>query len=114
MNGTCRVLRQASTHDKGRMVAYGVEDISSDMSFLEVLDVLNERLTLADEDPIAFDHDRREGICGACGVVINGIAHGPESATPTCQLPRPPLTAASAPHLPPRPFRPIPRLPNLR
>ena len=86
MNVTLRVWRQASNHDKGRMVAYGVEDISSDMSFLEVLDVLNERLTMADEDPIAFDHDCREGICGTCGVVINGIAHGPESATTTCQL----------------------------
>ena len=86
MNVTLRVWRQASSRDKGRMVAYGVEDISSDMSFLEVLDVLNERLTLSEDDPIAFDHDCREGICGACGVVINGIAHGPESATTTCQL----------------------------
>ena len=56
------------------------------MSFLEMLDVLNEQLILSDEEPIAFDHDCREGICGACGVVINGIAHGPERATTTCQL----------------------------
>src|SRR5665811_2379996 len=68
------------------MVTYGLEDVSKDMSFLELLDVLNEQLTLAGDEPIAFDHDCREGICGTCGVVINGIAHGPESATTTCQL----------------------------
>lgn len=86
MNLTLRIWRQPSHQVTGQMVAYEVEDISPDMSFLEVLDVLNEQLTLADEDPIAFDHDCREGICGACGVVINGIAHGPEAATTTCQL----------------------------
>ncbi len=86
MNITLRVWRQPSSQAKGRMVSYGVEDVSPDMSFLEVLDVLNERLTLAHEDPIAFDHDCREGICGTCGVVINGIAHGPKAATTTCQL----------------------------
>lgn len=86
MNITLRVWRQPSRQANGRMVTYSVEDISPDMSFLEVLDVLNERLTLANEEPIAFDHDCREGICGACGVVINGIAHGPESGTTTCQL----------------------------
>jgi len=68
------------------MVRYDVGDISSDMSFLETLDALNERLTLSGDDPIAFDHDCREGICGMCGLVINGIAHGPEAATTTCQL----------------------------
>jgi succinate dehydrogenase / fumarate reductase iron-sulfur subunit len=80
-----RVWRQRSTADKGRMVSYPVEDVSPDMSFLEMLDVLNERLTLRGEEPIAFDHDCREGICGSCGVVINGIAHGPQLTT-TCQL----------------------------
>ncbi len=68
------------------MVAYDLADVSPEMSFLEELDVLNEQLTLAGDDPIAFDHDCREGICGMCGVVINGIAHGPEAATTTCQL----------------------------
>ncbi|MGH3424067.1 MAG: succinate dehydrogenase/fumarate reductase iron-sulfur subunit [Nocardioidaceae bacterium] len=86
MNITLRVWRQKGKDDRGRMVTYGVEDVSPDMSFLEMLDVLNERLTLAGDDPIAFDHDCREGICGMCGVVINGIAHGPESAVTTCQL----------------------------
>ncbi|TDQ48014.1 succinate dehydrogenase/fumarate reductase iron-sulfur subunit [Actinorugispora endophytica] len=85
MNITLRVWRQKGKDDEGRMVSYQVEDVSQDMSFLEMLDVLNEKLTVAGEDPIAFDHDCREGICGACGVVINGIAHGPEVTT-TCQL----------------------------
>ncbi|AWB93263.1 succinate dehydrogenase/fumarate reductase iron-sulfur subunit [Aeromicrobium chenweiae] len=85
MNITVRVWRQKNADDKGKMVTYGVENVSEDMSFLEMLDVLNEQLTLADEEPIAFDHDCREGICGACGVVINGIAHGPQVTT-TCQL----------------------------
>ena len=85
MNITVRVWRQKNATSKGKMVTYGVEDVSQDMSFLEMLDVLNEQLTLAGDDPIAFDHDCREGICGMCGVVINGIAHGPEVTT-TCQL----------------------------
>lgn len=85
MNITLRVWRQKGADDKGKMVTYGIEDVSRDMSFLEMLDVLNESLTLSGEEPIAFDHDCREGICGACGVVINGIAHGPEVTT-TCQL----------------------------
>ena len=85
MNITLRVWRQEGAGDKGKMVTYGMERLSQDMSFLEMLDVLNESLTVAGEEPIAFDHDCREGICGACGVVINGIAHGPEVTT-TCQL----------------------------
>src|SRR3712207_8373120 len=67
------------------MVTYKVTDISPDMSFLEMLDVLNEQLILQGDDPVAFDHDCREGICGMCGVVINGMAHGPQQTT-TCQL----------------------------
>ena len=67
------------------MVSYEVPDVSEHMSFLEMLDVLNERLTIEGEDPIAFDSDCREGICGMCGLVINGIAHGPQQTT-TCQL----------------------------
>ena len=86
MNVTLRVWRQPNAGDEGRMVTYGVEGVSPDMSFLEMLDVLNERLTLSGDDPIAFDSDCREGICGMCGLVINGIAHGPEAATTTCQL----------------------------
>ena len=85
MNITLRVWRQKGPEDKGKMVTYGIEDVSTDMSFLEMLDVLNERLTLTGDEPIAFDHDCREGICGACGVVINGVPHGPEVTT-TCQL----------------------------
>jgi succinate dehydrogenase / fumarate reductase, iron-sulfur subunit len=86
VNLTLRIWRQSGPDERGRMVAYQVADVSPDMSFLEVLDALNERLTLLGEDPVAFDHDCREGICGACGVVINGVAHGPEKATTTCQL----------------------------
>ncbi|WP_107491451.1 succinate dehydrogenase/fumarate reductase iron-sulfur subunit [Thermobifida fusca] len=85
MRITLRVWRQKSRDDEGRMVTYELDDVNENMSFLEMLDVLNEKLTLQGEDPIAFDHDCREGICGACGVVINGVAHGPEVTT-TCQL----------------------------
>ena len=86
MNLTLRVWRQKDRAAKGRMVTYQVPDVSPDMSFLEVLDVLNERLTEAGEEPVAFDHDCREGICGACGMVINGVAHGPQKLTTACQL----------------------------
>lgn len=86
MNLTLRIWRQCNLDDKGRMVSYGVEDISPDMSFLEMLDVLNEQLTDAGDDPIAFDHDCREGICGMCSLMINGLAHGPEALTTACQL----------------------------
>ncbi|MGB9013061.1 MAG: succinate dehydrogenase/fumarate reductase iron-sulfur subunit, partial [Aeromicrobium sp.] len=85
MNITLRVWRQSSSDARGKMVTYGLQDISENMSFLEMLDVLNEHLTLTGDDPIAFDHDCREGICGSCGVVINGEAHGPQVTT-TCQL----------------------------
>jgi succinate dehydrogenase / fumarate reductase, iron-sulfur subunit len=81
-----RVWRQSGPSDRGRMVTYDVKDISPDASFLEMLDVLNEQLILDGDDPIAFDHDCREGICGMCGMMINGVAHGPEKATTTCQL----------------------------
>lgn len=86
MNLTLYVWRQKNAADKGRMVRYDAKDISPDMSFLEMLDVLNERLIANNEDPIAFDHDCREGICGTCGMMINGIAHGPRKATTACQL----------------------------
>jgi succinate dehydrogenase / fumarate reductase iron-sulfur subunit len=86
MNLTLRVWRQKGPSFRGRMVSYAVPDVSADMSFLEVLDLLNERLVVDGEEPVAFDHDCREGICGACGVVINGTAHGPQRATTACQL----------------------------
>jgi succinate dehydrogenase / fumarate reductase iron-sulfur subunit len=80
------VWRQQRARDPGKFVRYRVEGLNPDMSFLEMLDVLNERLIALGRDPIAFDHDCREGICGTCGMVINGVAHGPQSATTTCQL----------------------------
>jgi len=86
MNIKVRVWRQSGPADRGRMVTYDVEGISPDASFLEMLDVLNEKLILDGDDPIAFDHDCREGICGMCGMVIDGVAHGPERATTACQL----------------------------
>ncbi|GAA3562700.1 succinate dehydrogenase/fumarate reductase iron-sulfur subunit [Amycolatopsis ultiminotia] len=85
MKLTLRVWRQSGPEDSGRLVEYPVEDVSPDMSFLELLDLLNERLIETGDEPVAFDHDCREGICGSCGVVINGRAHGPERTT-TCQL----------------------------
>ena len=86
MKLTLQVWRQPSASGQGKMVTYVANDVSPDMSFLEMLDVVNEQLILAGEDPIAFDHDCREGICGTCGMVINGIAHGPQRATTACQL----------------------------
>jgi succinate dehydrogenase / fumarate reductase iron-sulfur subunit len=83
---TLRIWRQTDQFDKGRLVLYVLDDVSPDMSFLEMLDVLNERLIADGEEPVAFDHDCREGICGMCGMMINGVAHGPEKATTTCQL----------------------------
>ncbi|OLE61135.1 MAG: succinate dehydrogenase [Gemmatimonadetes bacterium 13_1_20CM_2_70_10] len=80
------VWRQPAPAAQGRFVRYEVTDVSPDMSFLEVLDVLNEELIHGGEAPIAFDHDCREGICGACGMVINGRPHGPQRATTACQL----------------------------
>src|SRR5256714_11828515 len=86
MNLTLHVWRQAAADTRGKMVRYQATDISPDMSFLEMLDVVNERLIETGEVPIAFDHDCREGICGMCGVMINGVAHGPMRGTATCQL----------------------------
>jgi succinate dehydrogenase / fumarate reductase iron-sulfur subunit len=86
MNVTLHVWRQAGPDAPGRMVRYEANDISPDMSFLEMLDVVNERLMQTGEVPIAFDHDCREGICGSCSLMINGVAHGPNKGTATCQL----------------------------
>jgi succinate dehydrogenase iron-sulfur subunit len=83
---TLKVWRQAGPESKGAIGTYTADDVSPDMSFLEMLDVVNEGLILSGEDPIAFDHDCREGICGMCGMVINGVAHGPQRATTACQL----------------------------
>jgi len=86
MQITLHVWRQRSRAEPGRMVTYPVDGVSPNMSFLEVLDVLNERLIEKGEQPIAFDHDCREGICGSCGMMVNGVAHGPEAGTTVCQL----------------------------
>ena len=86
MNLKLRIWRQKKAQDEGRLVGYELQEVSPDSSFLEMLDLLNEQLILAGEEPIAFDHDCREGICGACGMMINGVAHGPEKAITTCQL----------------------------
>src|SRR5947209_7019133 len=86
MNLTLKVWRQKNSNTPGSFVEYKAEDISPDMSFLEMLDIVNEALIKRGEEPIAFDHDCREGICGTCGMVINGVAHGPLGATTTCQL----------------------------
>jgi succinate dehydrogenase / fumarate reductase iron-sulfur subunit len=80
------VWRQRDQRSAGKMVEYDADDLSPDMSFLEMLDVVNERLIHRGEDPIAFDFDCREGICGACGLVIDGVAHGPRPGITTCQL----------------------------
>jgi succinate dehydrogenase / fumarate reductase iron-sulfur subunit len=86
MNLTLKIWRQKNRQEKGRMEAYQVKDISPDQSFLEMLDVLNEDLINKGEDPVAFDHDCREGICGMCSLHINGEAHGPGRSITTCQL----------------------------
>jgi succinate dehydrogenase / fumarate reductase, iron-sulfur subunit len=86
MRLTLRVWRQPAPDQPGGFATYTATDVSPDMSFLEMLDVVNEGLTERGESPIAFDHDCREGICGACGMMINGVAHGPMAATTTCQL----------------------------
>jgi len=86
MNLMLRVWRQPNAETRGRFQNYRLADVSPDMSFLEMLDVLNEKLIAESEEPIAFDHDCREGICGMCSLMINGQAHGPDRETTTCQL----------------------------
>jgi succinate dehydrogenase / fumarate reductase iron-sulfur subunit len=86
MNVTLHVWRQHGPEERGRFERYQATDISADMSFLELLDVVNERLTENGGEPIAFEHDCREGICGSCGLMINGVPHGPLSLTSACQL----------------------------
>ena len=81
-----KIWRQHDAKDKGHLEPYTLDDVDEDMSFLEMLDVLNERLILSGEEPVAFDHDCREGICGSCSMVIDGRPHGPQRATTACQL----------------------------
>ena len=81
-----KIWRQKNSESKGKIIDYDIENISPDMSFLEMLDVLNADLISKDEDPISFDHDCREGICGSCSLFINGQAHGPDRLVTTCQL----------------------------
>ena len=86
MKLTLHIWRQKNAQDKGRLVRYVIDRVSPDMSFLEMLDVLNEELIAKGDEPVAFDSDCREGICGMCGQVIDGIPHGPQRQTATCQL----------------------------
>ena len=86
MNLTLKIWRQKNASEKGKLVDYKINDVSPDMSFLEMLDVLNEGLINKGESPVAFDHDCREGICGSCSLYINGEAHGPDRGVTTCQL----------------------------
>lgn len=86
MNLTLKIWRQANAQTKGKLVTYQISDISPDMSFLEMLDVLNQQIILKGEDPVAFDNDCREGICGMCSLYINGRAHGAQTEATVCQL----------------------------
>ncbi len=86
MNFTLKIWRQANPKDKGRFETYTIENVSPDASFLEMLDILNEKLIREGKEPVAFDHDCREGICGTCSLYINGRPHGPDEDVTTCQL----------------------------
>ena len=86
MKFNLKIWRQKNAQATGKMVDYAIDNINADMSFLEMMDVLNEELIRKGDEPVAFDHDCREGICGMCGLMINGVAHGPQKATTTCQL----------------------------
>jgi succinate dehydrogenase / fumarate reductase, iron-sulfur subunit len=110
---TLRIWRQDDESAKGALRSYVVDDVSPDMSFLEMLDVLNERLIADGEEPVAFDHDCREGICGMCGMMINGIAHGPAKATTTCQLHMRSFTDGDTITIEPWRARPFPVLKDL-
>ena len=113
MRFTLRIWRQDDESAQGALRTYVVDDVSPDMSFLEMLDVLNERLIADGEEPVAFDHDCREGICGMCGMMINGIAHGPAKATTTCQLHMRSFTDGDTITIEPWRARPFPVLKDL-
>jgi succinate dehydrogenase / fumarate reductase, iron-sulfur subunit len=110
---TLRIWRQDDESSPGGLRSYVVDDVSPDMSFLEMLDVLNERLIADGEEPVAFDHDCREGICGMCGMMINGVAHGPAKATTTCQLHMRSFTDGEAITIEPWRARPFPVIKDL-
>ena len=99
MNLTLKIWRQKNARKKGKIVKYPISGISPDMSFLEMLDVLNIQLIELGEEPVAFDHDCREGICGSCSLYINGEAHGPDRRVTTCQLHMRKFKAVSYTHL---------------
>jgi len=86
MDLTLKIWKQKNASSKGRFETYQVKDISPNCSFLEMLDIMNEQLVYKGEEPVAFDHDCREGICGMCSLYINGKPHGPDTAITTCQL----------------------------
>jgi len=86
INLTLKIWRQENSDSLGNLETYPLDNVHTDMSFLEMLDILNEKLTKEGKDPVAFDHDCREGICGMCGAVVNGVAHGPEKEVTLCQL----------------------------
>ncbi|MGE3163799.1 MAG: succinate dehydrogenase/fumarate reductase iron-sulfur subunit [Planctomycetota bacterium] len=107
------VWRQAGPNDAGRFERHELADVSPDVSFLEMLDRLNEELTLRGDEPVAFDHDCREGICGSCSLVINGVPHGPQRATTTCQLHMRTFTDGEQIYVEPFRARPFPVLRDL-
>jgi succinate dehydrogenase / fumarate reductase, iron-sulfur subunit len=113
MNLTLHIWRQSGPAAPGRMVRYEAHDISPDMSFLEMLDVVNERLMETGEAPVAFDHDCREGICGSCSLMINGVAHGPNAGTATCQLHMRSFADGDEIHIEPWRARPFPVVKDL-
>ncbi len=113
MKLTLNIWRQKNRESQGAMVRYELDDVSEDTSFLEMLDQLNEQLIHAGQEPVAFDHDCREGICGMCGLVINGIAHGPERATTACQLHMRHFRDGDTIHIEPWRARPFPVLKDL-
>ncbi|MEP0481000.1 MAG: 2Fe-2S iron-sulfur cluster-binding protein, partial [Nonlabens sp.] len=86
MKLTLKIWRQADSEAKGNMITYPIDGVDGDMSFLEMMDIVNEGLINKGEEPVEFDHDCREGICGACSMMINGQPHGPQRLTTTCQL----------------------------
>jgi len=113
MHLTLRVWRQASATTPGKFVQYVAPDVSPDMSFLEMLDVVNERLEASGEEPIAFAHDCREGICGTCSLMINGVAHGPVRGAATCQVHMRSFTDGQTIHIEPWRARAFPIIKDL-